>query len=79
MAANVFDGLFTEIAEEFSIPRNPGEERNNWYVRLIYSLSARMGYASLWDFEETEQHCSIQHFKTEFQIFSNPIWQCVRK
>ena len=43
MAANVFDDLFTEIAEEFSIPRNPGEERNNWYVRLIYSLSARMG------------------------------------
>lgn len=77
MAANVFDDLFTEIAEEFSIPRNPGEERNNWYVRLIYSLSARMGYASLWDFEETEQHCSIQHFKNRISnIFKSYLAMC---
>lgn len=62
-----FDSLMNEIASEFSIFQGQNESDANWYARVIYSLTSRMGYASLWDFEENSKRCSIFHFKKRME------------
>ena len=60
--------LLNEIAKAFNIVRGDQENECDWVFRIVYSLAARMGYASLWDLiEENEdtdgQSVSIEHFK----------------
>ena len=60
--------LLNEIAKTFKILRGNQENECDWIFRIVYSLAARMGYASLWDIleenEETDgQTVSVEHFK----------------
>lgn len=62
------ENLLNKIAEAFNIVRGDQENECDWVFRIVYSLAARMGYASLWDLieenEDTdEQSVSIEHFK----------------
>lgn len=63
-----YSHLLYEIAKSFNILKGNRENEWSWAFRVVYSLAARMGYASLWDVteqhEETEEESvSIQHFK----------------
>lgn len=60
--------LLNEIAKAFNIVKGDQENECDWTLRIVYSLAARMGYASLWDIIEEnkdtdEQSVSIEHFK----------------
>lgn len=62
------ENLLNEIAKAFNIVREDQENECDWVFRIVYSLAARMGYASLWDLiEENEdtdgQTVSVEHFK----------------
>lgn len=58
-----YDGLLEKIANEFHILQGSKEQEVDWASRVIYSLSARMGYASLWDIQEDGEPASVIHFK----------------
>lgn len=55
--------LLGKIATEFNIIKNLKEDEKSWCSRIIYSLAARMGYASLWDIQEDDKPASITYFK----------------
>jgi len=62
---NEYYNLIDKIAEEFYIVKGDMEDSCSYIARVIYSLLGRMGYASLWDIDETEdqEFVSITHFK----------------
>lgn len=72
-----YNGLLEKIDNELHIEKGEHEKENDWCGRVIYSVAARMGYASLWDIQEDIQadettddnidSVSITHFKRRIQ------------
>ena len=59
-----YDGLLNSIAEEYCIKQGANESEANFKSRIIYSVIARLSYASLWDkSDDDESIISIEHFK----------------
>lgn len=83
-----YDNLILKIAKEYKISKGDRESELSYISRVIYSLIARMGYASLWDTTtDSENTISIRHFKNRIvdvlksymdifpqiiSVFSNP-------
>lgn len=63
---NKYNGLLSEVANKYCIPKGAKEEENDWKARLVYSICGMMAYASLWDNLE-EESISIVHLKSKIR------------
>ena len=69
---NRYNELLGIAARELNIAPAPGEPPERWAYRVLYSMTCRMAYASLFDEpEETSddriEDVSTRHFKTRFK------------